>query len=307
MTRFLYSVQQRVIAADCELPFLTPLSGQPPADIHLTLTRQIDAPASQPWYRSDDREDATLIERAADQYVVRFADGTVFVVDANGREITLASRPSLYGVADLAAYALGPLLAFALHLQGHVLLHASAVVMRQRVVLFCGPSGSGKSTTAALLGQQGFTIAADDIASITPEPPHQLLPSGGVLRLWSDSVEMLYGDPLALPTFAPSWEKRVVALEANAPSHPIAAVLLLDGRRAHEPQLTLLPPKTAWSRLMAQGFTAKLPDHRMAPAIFAAIASIADTVSVYTFTPPEIPRTNALGQWLESALETVLA
>ncbi|MCD4847801.1 MAG: hypothetical protein K8R76_06390 [Candidatus Aegiribacteria sp.] len=41
-------------------------------------------------------------------------------------------------------------------------LHASAIVFRQRGILFLAPSGGGKSTAAAILGNSGLEVLGDD-------------------------------------------------------------------------------------------------------------------------------------------------
>lgn len=307
MSPFFYAVQQRVLAVDCALPFLTPIAEAAP-DMSVILTQRAAPPRqSSPWYRSDEGADATRIDRADDAFAVRFADGTAFLVSADGTEIGLLSAPDAYGVADLATYALGPVLAFALHLQGRVLLHASAVVLSGKGVLFCGPSGAGKSTTAAMLAQQGYEILSDDLTVVSDTPPHQVLPSGGLLRLWSDSVESLYGHTDALPQFAPSWNKKILALAAGGQTRTIAAILLLtDLRRSSEPRIERLSPKAAWMRLMADAFTAKLPDGLMSGRIFDVMTSLANSVPIFAFTPPHLDHSDSLGGWLERALDAEL-
>src|SRR6185436_20061375 len=155
---FRYTLQQRVVASDCELPLLAPASGAADADLVLRLdARSSDAPQATPWYRGPSM---AIEASAAGGRVLRFDDGTSFLVAADGRAITVLSAPAHYTRDDLAAYALGPVLGIALHLQGAVLLHAAAVVMRGRAIVIAGGAGSGKSTTAAILHRDGYEILA---------------------------------------------------------------------------------------------------------------------------------------------------
>ncbi|MFO8182801.1 MAG: hypothetical protein R6U39_01375, partial [Candidatus Aegiribacteria sp.] len=41
-------------------------------------------------------------------------------------------------------------------------LHASAVISRERGILFMAPSGGGKSTAARILGEGGYRVLGDD-------------------------------------------------------------------------------------------------------------------------------------------------
>jgi len=51
---------------------------------------------------------------------------------------------------------------------GGVLLHAAAVIRKERALVFSGPSGSGKTTLARLAGSQ--TILSDESVAIAPAP-----------------------------------------------------------------------------------------------------------------------------------------
>ena len=303
MTSHRYALQNRVLAADCAFSFLTPLGTDAASDMTLTLTAPVARPADlEFWYRNAESQDATVIHRSDEAFVIDFPDGTSFAIDSAGRAITIVGGPTHYGTDDLATYALGPVFAFALHLQGAILLHASSVALGGRAVLFCGPSGSGKSTTAAILARQGFEVLSDDLTEISETRPHKVFPSGGVLRLWSDSVARLYGDASALPALAPSWEKRFQRIGDTA-ALPLGAILVLSDARSELPQLERLASKPAWSALMANAFTAQLPDQRMSERIFSLMASIADSVAAFAFTPPEIEQSAGLGAWLDEALE----
>jgi len=51
---------------------------------------------------------------------------------------------------------------------GGVLLHAAAVIRKERALIFSGPSGSGKTTLARLAGSQ--TILSDESVAVAPAP-----------------------------------------------------------------------------------------------------------------------------------------
>ena len=68
--------------------------------------------------------------------------------------------------ADAASYLAGYVLAFVLRLRGSVPLHASAVAIDGRALLFVGDSWAGKSSTAAAFSILGYPVLADDIVRI---------------------------------------------------------------------------------------------------------------------------------------------
>lgn len=292
---FFHSLHQRVLACDAELPFLD--SAAPVGDPDLTLRfTPVAAPGSAtPWHQSE----STVMEKTANgDLLVRFADDTRFLVRADGREIALVSAPAAYTRDDLAAYALGPVLTAALHLQGAVLLHASAVVLGGKGVLFAGPSGSGKSTTVAMLHRVGYAVLADDVVEITGT---RALPAVPALRLWPDVLDTLYGSAAAFPDRAPSWDKKLLRIHASTGGCEIAAILFLEPR-AEEPRLTPLDARSGWTRLIADAPAARLPDADIQRRIFEVTSALADRVPLFAFAAPALEQYETLGVWLEESL-----
>ena len=290
---FYYSLQQRLLASDCELPFLSPRDANARPDIALHLATRIAMPRIvSSWYRGPS---LTIDRTGDDDLLVQFEDGTSFLVNAHF--IALVDAPAAYTRDDVAAYALGPVVAIALHLQGAVLLHASSVMMRGKAIVFAGPSGSGKSTTAAILHRLGYAVLSDDVTELAGTRAIASLPA---MRLWPEVVHALFGANAVFPDRAPSWEKKLVVIE-EAPPAEIAAVLFLD-ERASAPRLERLPPRDSWRRLMANVYTAMLPGEVMAQRIFEVTAALADAVPAFAFAPPPLEQADALGDFLERGL-----
>lgn len=309
-----YRVQRRLVACDVELPWLPAAAPAATPDLAIRLGSRVEEEprdAGERWYGSEATGEggrpALTIDRHGDDYRMEFADGTVFVIGTNGTSIALAGAPAQYTIDDLAAYALGSVLAVALHLQGAVLLHASAVVLPVGAVLFAGRSGSGKSTTAALLHEQGYPVLADDLLEVSGSGPYRAVPSMPTLRLWPEAVHALFGAGAEFPDRAPSWDKKVVALPpdvAGEELRAIAAILLLEPEgRDRLPRLERLPPtEAAWRALIPHSYTARLPDLVMMRRIFDVTASLAATVPLYRFTPPALEWAGGLGAFLEQTL-----
>jgi hypothetical protein len=252
-----YSLGSRHLAADCELPWLARADARAEADLTLCLrTRSTPRAQFAPWYESE----SVTIDRADDgSLLARFADDAAFLVTA--RSIALVDAPPHYTIDDLAAYALGPLLALALHLRQAVLIHASAVEIGGRAILFAGQSGSGKSTLAAMLHRQGRRVLSDDTTEI----------AAGVARA---SIP-------ALRIRQPAGDKKILPVQP-ADDRPIGAILFLEDRGVES--LERLTPREGWQRLLANAYTAHLPDPAMAQRIFEETAALADRVPMFRYT-----------------------
>lgn len=283
-----------MLASDCELPFLPPAPPAATPDFLLRLTSRAIAPPGTLWHQAP----STIIDATAEgDLIVRFEDDTRFLIGRTGRELSLIDAPPAYTRDDLAAYVLGPILTIALHLQGAVLLHASSAVLGDKAVLFAGSSGSGKSTTAAMLHRLGYTILSDDMTEIDGT---RALPAIPTLRLWPEALEALYGSAAAFPDRAPSWDKKIVTIDAAAAvAHEIAAILFLE-HSAEEPQLRRLDPRGGWMRLIADAPAARLPGAE--GRIFEATSGLADRVPMFAFHPPPLEDSSALGAFLEREL-----
>lgn len=94
---------------------------------------------------------------------------------------------------DLAVYLLGTCFAAILQQRGRVVLHASAVSVAGRAMLFCGPSGAGKSTMAAMLSKRGYPLLNDDVCNLSRDDGgnYVVYPDGRMLKLWSASMQHL--------------------------------------------------------------------------------------------------------------------
>ena len=155
------------IASDVELPLPT---GTGVADLVLRLGEAREIPQERP--RGDrlaeiGRPDHTIFYTLArgEQTVFRYPGLCDFVGDRQFSRITAHLDPS----ADrglLPVLISGAVLAVHLVLNGHLVLHASAVTTGDRAVAFVGSSGMGKSTLAAALCGIGCGLVSDDLLRV---------------------------------------------------------------------------------------------------------------------------------------------
>jgi hypothetical protein len=94
---------------------------------------------------------------------------------------------------DVAIFIIGTVFGILLHQREQVVLHASAVRVGGKAVLFCGASGAGKSTLAAALAQRGYPLITDDVCALalTGAGVPIVYPDGRQLKLWTQAIERL--------------------------------------------------------------------------------------------------------------------
>ena len=255
-------------------------------------------PPPQPWYTSpcEDGRDRPALQvwtvAGGAYFRLRYSDGTEFWLDRAGTQIwTIWPEPST--VEDTATYLLGPVLGFVLRLRGVTCLHASAVAVDGRAVALVGPPTAGKSTGAAAFSALGYPVISDDIVALSEQPGQlHVQPGYPQLRLWPDSVALLYGTAEALPRLTPTWDKRALDLTRNggrfqnAPL-PLAAVYLLDGEgtAGGRAEISDMRARDALMTLVANSYVNYLLDADMREREFAVLGRLVTSVPVRRVPP----------------------
>jgi hypothetical protein len=133
----------------------------------------------------------------------------------------------------LNLYLLSESLGLILHQKGFLLLHGSAVLLEQGVIIFLGKPGAGKSTTAAAFAQKGYTVIADDLVAleINSQGLISIIPAFPQLKLWESAIIGLgYQPSQTQPLFTGS-RKRVIKAWGDFPSEqkfPVLAIYVLE-------------------------------------------------------------------------------
>ncbi len=128
---------------------------------------------------------------AGDRFLFQIPGVARFLLTA-GRDIAFeedADTPA----HDVAIFLIGTVFGTLLHQRDHIVLHASAVRVNGKAVLFCGASGAGKSTIAAALGRRGYDFVSDDVCAITLDAAGvpMVQPDGRQLKLWAETIGQL--------------------------------------------------------------------------------------------------------------------
>jgi hypothetical protein len=180
-----YSVSGLSVDSEIVLPGLTARTadrGTPDVTI-----RQQPVPATL----ENARATGPTWEIADQRFLLRIPDVARFLL-SDGRDIAFEPAPGAEA-ADIPIFILGTAFGILLHQREQVALHASAVRVNGKAILFCGPSGAGKSTLAAALAQRGFPLMTDDVCAITVNGAGTPMvhPDGRQLKLWAQAIEKL--------------------------------------------------------------------------------------------------------------------
>lgn len=158
--------------------------------------------------------------------------GVATLVARGGHTLTVSLESENQQPGFLNQYLLSEALGLVLHQRGLLLLHASAVRVATRAVVFVGPSGIGKSTTAAAFASAGHPVLADDMVAIALERASapNLLPAFPHVKLWPAAVSGLRWDPASLPPVYPGATKRRLEGSQGFPTGPVrlAAIYILQ-------------------------------------------------------------------------------
>jgi energy-coupling factor transporter ATP-binding protein EcfA2 len=210
------------VGSDLPLPQMTPVTASASAaDIHI---RRGSVPQTLP------RADAVgpTWEIAGDHFLLRVPGVARFLL-LQGRDIIFEPCDQ-ERTSDIAVFLTGTVFGILLHQRRQTVLHASAVNVGGKAVLFCGTSGAGKSTMAAALGTIGYPLLNDDISVIgrDGEDVPVTHSDGRQLKLWQEAADALgLTDRLGAPV-RDGLSKHYVTLRSSiGETLPIGAVYML--------------------------------------------------------------------------------
>jgi hypothetical protein len=220
-----------------------------------------------------------------------YHDGIEFWLERGGTAVWVI-WPETSSLDDAVSYLLGPVLGLLLRLRGVTCLHASAVALEDRSVVFVGSEGAGKSTTAAAFALKGDAVISDDVAALTESGGcFCVMPAYPHVCLWPDSAEMLYGSSHTLPRFSPAWGKRRLDLgnhgtRFESRSLPLGAIyVLMDRRPDPAPFVEAIPRQAALLSLIANTFANNALNRDMRAQEFAVLGRLVTTIPVRRVYP----------------------
>ena len=231
---------------------------------------------------------------------VHVADGTTITIDP----------VSEAAIGDIKAYLLGSAMGALLQQRELLPLHASAVLIGDSAVAFCGASGAGKSTLALAMVRRGHQLLSDDICTIdTLGNGAETWPGLVNLKLWRESLEGAGEGVAALEAVLPSLDKYKLPVARLAPYRPVAlsAIFLLSDKQESDARIWRPSPSAAVAALVANTFRGQLvaPMGR-ARAHFDQCIAVQQRVRVATLARPRsLQRMDEVCAVVEAAVRTL--
>lgn len=237
------------------------------------------------------------------------AVGTFCIVDAQ----TVQIEPS-DGVSDhlISQAFLGLVMSLVLERRGVLCLHASAVSVNNRAVIFLGDKGAGKSTTSGALLMRGHVPITDDLVAVgdlgTEPAMPTVRPGFASMKLWPDSVDALALDADASDRMIhPSVAKVQKRMPAEIAPQPVAMGALMVLRRDAEcarPQAIRKPSHEALQVVLRFTFMARYGETRLGREHLAQhmkrCAAVVANVPVYELMfPADLSRLTEVAEAIE--------
>ena len=210
-------------------------------------------------------------------YLLRFPGMADFEVPAKGQSILGWPLPHT-AASSIQHLFLNQVLPLAQSRLGHLVFHASAVVIDSVCVAFMGESGRGKSTLAASFAAAGFPFLTDD--SLFVEQGAQacrVLPSHPSIRLWDDSQRELISNPTLAPALTFTNKARLLAgdeLPFCDQSQVLRRCYVLGPGSATAVEIESLTPSAALVALLRNSFLLDLDQQAALAAHFDELSQL---------------------------------
>jgi hypothetical protein len=133
--------------------------------------------------------EGVLWQAAPGRFLLRVPRAAAFLVDG-GRRVTIDPEPRSEATVVNRFLRMTPLAAL-LYQRGSLAFHAAAAASSRGVILLAGDSAAGKSTLLMALLQRGWTMLADELATVNLDDcgRPQILPAVSAIELSRDAAE----------------------------------------------------------------------------------------------------------------------
>jgi hypothetical protein len=276
-----YRISGLSVASEIALPGL--ISGAPSVPPEVTIRRG-DVPATLPAANAS----GITWQQCGERLLLRIPSIARFML-TGGRDIVVASEAEA-DPGDVPIFILGTVFGILLHQREQIVLHASAVAVNGKAVVFCGASGAGKSTLAAALAHRGYPVVTDDVCGLSlHDDVPTVHPDGRQLKLWAQAIKRLQLAERQGARVRRALEKFFVE-PSNVSTDPLplgAVYFLREARPPHaagitQPNVvdtTLLLRRGAYRPRLVRQFDQKA-------VYFHAATRIANSAGIYHLTRP---------------------
>lgn len=238
-------------------------------------------PDGTPW---------TRFYRTASGYLLRFPDLADFTVSPDGMEVVAYPLAGVSGQTIDHLY-LNQVLPLALSRQFKLVLHASAIEIKDFAIAFLGMSGRGKSTLAASFATSGYRFITDDGLQLEKEGDVCLAkPSHPSIRLWDDSRQAVM--PQTAKTAPPvdyTPKARLLADDevayCDAP-RPLRCMYFLGDGNTDEVSIEPVSGRDAMIELVRHSFLLDIEEREMLSHHFGQLTELAKRLMFFRLDYP---------------------
>lgn len=289
-----------------DFPFQTPLyrsDARTPPDLTFTRVRAVPAapsiegaePVFESRYLTEEGEPQIRLYRVDDFHLFRQVGVADYYMWPD-RILCHQHDPARTQMVEL--YFLSLLCGFWLESRGRVVLHASAVGVEDRAVVFLATNTGGKTSLATSLMRAGHPLLTDDFLAVSvPEGNDAALGHPGFpqMRMWPDLADHFIGAHQHLPHVLPDISKRRVPVESEGlgafcpESKPLARLYLPERQGSgSEVVITTVPPRDALIELVRESFLGTVLEKvGLHESRFHRLASLVGRVPVKRLVYPE--------------------
>ncbi|MDJ0649128.1 MAG: hypothetical protein QNJ60_10525 [Xenococcaceae cyanobacterium MO_188.B19] len=214
--------------------------------------------------------------------------GTILI--SKGKEIIIDSIPDSEA-SRLRLFILGAAMGTLLHQRGYLVLHASAVSIKNNAVIFTADKGRGKSTMAAALHARGHNLIADDVVAIDFSDDENAIvyPAFPQLKLWPEAVANLGKNPDDLPQLTSKFDKREYLLKDNFVKQPLNLKQIFVLGHGSEITVKQLSPQEIIFYLIRNTYVTRFGSSLLQPndpSHFLKLTKLAQSVSIERLIRP---------------------
>jgi hypothetical protein len=281
-----YQVCDVTIKSNIALPELPPGNGSNPQCSFDLAEAPEPRPVASDWFHKWTFPDGTewlAFARHASGYLLRFPSLGDFLVSADGKAIRCYPQPGT-PIETIRHLFLDQVMPLILSRQGHLVVHASAVLTPEGALAFVGATGQGKSTLASSFSKQGFPFLTDDCLVLKEENGELVAtPSYPGLRLWRESVSAVFEREPALTEVAHYSTKKRLSQTGELPfssqAAPLRRVYFLAGpeeaRDASAITIERLPARDALLGLVRYAYLLDITDRQRLREEFDCVSRVA--------------------------------
>jgi hypothetical protein len=278
-----YALSGLTVASDVALPGANPAPDGPAAP-DVTI-----GPANVPALLRGATVHGPTWQMTERHFLIRIPGVARFLL-SEGRSIDFEAEAGA-DPADIPIFILGTVFGILLHQRGQIVLHASAVALDGKAILFCGASGAGKSTMAAALVQRGLPLVTDDLCALSlgSDGTATVHPDGRQLRLWSRAIDELSLENRRGGRMRQRLEKYYVEPGGiHEQPLPLGAIYALrEARPPHQPGIAAPNVVDAALTLRRHAYRPRLINRMGQDAsYFRAAAAIANATGIFHLTRP---------------------